>query len=239
MGTEARVRTTTAGAAAIVTALSMAGCMRLGGPAGPVVNEQHAVERGAATRARVEIDMSPGDLEVRSGAKSLFAGDFAFNVPELKPDIQYAVNGGTGTLKVTQGSANGNYENRWRLSLDDTTPLDVVVSLGAGDADLVLGSVSLNSLTVRLGAGDLKIDLRGKPAKSYNVSVQAGAGDTTIELPSSVGISATTSGLIGDSSVSGLEKRGDRWINTRAEGSPVTIDVQVQHAVGDLRIRAD
>ncbi|HET9269746.1 MAG TPA: toast rack family protein [Vicinamibacterales bacterium] len=233
----------TAGAAAVATAIWTAAwtaaCVMGGSPAGPVVNEHHSVERGAATQARVEIDMSPGDLEVRSGAKPLFSGDFAFNVPELKPDIQYAVNGGTGALKVTQGSASGNYENRWRLSLDDTTPLDVVVSLGAGDADLVLGSVNLNSLTVRLGAGDLKIDLRGKPTKSYNVSVQAGAGDTTIELPSSVGISATTSGLIGDSSVSGLEKRGDRWINTRAEGSPVTIDVQVQHAVGDLRIRAD
>ena len=233
------MRSMATGAAAVATAIWTAACVMGGSPAGPVVNEQHAVERGAATQARVEIDMSPGDLEVRSGAKPLFSGDFAFNVPELKPDIQYAVNGGTGTLKVTQGSANGNYENRWRLSLDDTTPLDVVVSLGAGDADLVLGSVNLNSLTVRLGAGDLKIDLRGKPAKSYNVSVQAGAGDTTIELPSSVGISATTSGLIGDSSVSGLEKRGDRWVNTRAEGSPVTIDVQVQHAVGDLRIRAD
>ena len=89
------------------------------------------------------------------------------------------------------------------------------------------------------GAGDLRVDLRGKPAKSYSVNVQAGAGDTTIELPSDVGISARTSGLIGDSSVSGLEKRGDRWVNPRAEGSPVTIDVQVQHAIGDLRIRAD
>ena len=117
--------------------------------------------------------------------------------------------------------------------------MDLVVSLGAGDADLVLGGANLHSLTVRLGAGDLRVDLRGKPAKSYSVNVQAGAGDTTIELPSDVGISARTAGLIGDSSVSGLEKRDDRWINTRAEGSPVTIDVQVQHAVGDPRIRAD
>jgi len=232
------VRSMTAGAAAVVTAIWTAACVMGGSPAGPVVNEQHAVERGAATQARVEIDMSPGELEVRSGAKPLFSGDFAFNVPELKPDIQYSVNGTTGALKVTQGSANGNYENKWRLSLGDT-PVDLVVSMSAGDADLELGGANLRSLTVRLGAGDLRVDLRGKPAKSYSVSVQAGAGDTTIELPSDVGISARTSGLIGDSSISGLEKRDDRWVNTRAEGSPVTIDVQVQHAVGDLKIRAD
>lgn len=232
------MRSMTAGAAAVVTAVWTAACVMGGSPAGPVVNEQHAVERGAATQARVEIDMSPGELEVRSGAKPLFSGDFAFNVPELKPDIQYSVNGTTGALKVTQGSANGNYENKWRLSLGDT-PVDLVVSMSAGDADLELGGANLRSLTVRLGAGDLRVDLRGKPAKSYSVSVQAGAGDTTIELPSDVGISARTSGLIGDSSISGLEKRDDRWVNTRAEGSPVTIDVQVQHAVGDLKIRAD
>lgn len=69
--------------------------------------------------------------------------------------------------------------------------------------------------------------------------MRLGAGDTTVRLPASVGISASTSGLIGDSNVSGLEKRDGRWVNDRAAGSPVTIDVQVQHAIGDLRIRAE
>ena len=50
--------------------------------------------------------------------------------------------------------------------------------------------------------------------------------------------SASTSGLIGDN-VSGLEKRDGRWINPRAEASPVTIDLQVQHAIGDLKIVAE
>jgi hypothetical protein len=203
------------------------------------VQEHHNVERGAATRARVEIDMTAGDLEVKSGAATLLSGDFDFNIPALKPTISYTASGDTGTLKVSQGSANGNYENRWRLSLDDTTPLDLNVSLGAGDADLVLGRLNLASLTIRLGAGDLKVDLRGTPAKSYSVKVQAGAGDTTIELPSTVAVSARTSGLIGDSNVSGLEERDGRWINPKAATSSVTIDVDVQHAIGDLRLRAD
>ena len=69
--------------------------------------------------------------------------------------------------------------------------------------------------------------------------MQAGAGDTTIRLPAGVGISARTSGLIGDANVSGLEQRDGRWVNPRAEGSPVTIDLNVQHAIGDLRIVAE
>ena len=231
------MRTATAAAAVTAAALTAIAC-GMAGPAGPTVTEHHAVERGAATSARVDIEMSAGELDVTSGAATLFEGDFAFNLPDLKPVVAYAVNNGSGTLKVSQNSTSGAYENSWRLSLDETTPVDLHVTMGAGDARLTIGRVNLQSLTVRLGAGDLGVDLRGTPAKSFSVNVQAGAGDTTIELPASVGISARTSGLIGDANISGLEKRDGRWINPRAEGSPVSIDVNVQHAVGDLRISA-
>lgn len=232
----ARVVSTFLACVAVASGTSACGAS---GPVGPVVHEHHIVERGAATSARVEIGMTAGELEVKSGAKMLFEGNFAFNVPVLKPEIAYAVDGTIGTLKVSQGSSSGNYENSWRLSLDETTPVDLHLTLGAGDAELVLGRVNLQSLAVRLGAGDLVLDLRGMPAKSYKVTVQAGAGDTTIRLPAGVGISASTSGLIGDSNVSGLEKRDGRWINPRAAASPVTIDLQVQHAIGDLRLVAE
>ena len=226
-------------AAGVIVASLWAIACRPSGPVGPVVHEHHTIGRGAATSARVEISMSAGELELKSGAATLFAGDFDFNVPVLKPAIDYAVNGATGTLKVSQGSTSGNYENTWRLSLDETTPVDLNMNLAAGDLELVLGRVNLRSLTVRLGAGDLNLDLRGTPSTGYSVNVQAGAGDTTIGLPASVGLSVRTSGLIGDSNVSGLEKRDGRWINPRADASSVTIDVQVQHAIGDLRVVAE
>jgi hypothetical protein len=221
-----------------LSTVSFTGCMAFPARTGPTVREHQAIDRGAATRARVQIEMSAGELEVKTGAAKLLEGDFEFNVPELKPTLAYGVNGDTGTLKISQGSASGNYENTWRLSLDDKTPLDLVVSLGAGDVELVIGNLNLESLSVSLGAGDLMLDLRGTPAKSYKVDVQAGAGDTRIELPATVGISAGTTALIGDSSITGLEKRNDRWINAKAEGSPVLIELDVRHAVGDLRISA-
>jgi hypothetical protein len=224
--------------AAVVSTLGVVAC-GMSAPPGPLVREHHTVERGAAARARIDIEMSFGELSVKPGAKTLFEGDFEFNVPALKPSIAYGVDGGTGTLKVSQGSASGNYENEWQLTLDETTPVDLHVNLGAGDAQLELGRLNLDGLAIRLGAGDLMLDLRGMPARSYRVSVEAGAGDTTIQLPASVGISATTSGLIGDANVSGLEKRDGRWINPRAEGSPVTIDVEVRRAIGDIRIAAE
>ena len=222
--------------AVVVAALGMIAC-GTSAPAGPVVREHHTVERGAAAQARVEIDMSAGDLAMKSGATMLFEGDF--NVPSLKPAIAYAVDGSTGALKVSQGSASVNHENSWRLSLDETTPVDLDVRLSAGGAKLMLGRLNLQGLAVRLGAGDLDLDLRGAPSRSYKVTVRAGAGDATIHLPASVGISVQTSGLIGDANVSGLEKRDGRWVNARAEASPDTIALTVQHAIGDLRLLAE
>lgn len=209
------------------------------GPAGPMQREHHTIERGAATRARVEVDMSAGDLTVQSGAAQLFEGDFEFNVPALKPAIAYTVEDTTGVLTVSQGSASGNYENTWHLNLEETTPVELHLGLGAGDVQLVLGRLNLQSVAVTLGAGDLVLDLRGMPAGSYPVSVNAGAGDTTIHLPASARLSVRTLGVVGDTSVTGLEQRDGRWVNARPVTSPVNIDVRVQHAIGDLRLIAE
>jgi predicted membrane protein len=224
--------------AALVLLVTTQACTT-GQPAGPLVREQHTIERGEATRARVDVTMSAGELTVNSGATQLFEGEFAFNIPALKPAVAYTVDGTTGMLKVSQASVSGNYENTWNLSMDETTPVELHINLGAGDAQLALGRLNLQSVAVTLGAGDLILDLRGMPAGSYPVSVNAGAGDTTIQLPASVAVSVRTSGLIGDATVTGLEKRDDRWINPRAAASKVTIDMRVQHAIGDLRLIAE
>src|SRR5262245_31045456 len=106
--TEESVKSITTCSVLIVTAVWTLAC-GTSVATGPVVHEHHDIERGAATNARVEIDMSAGDLDVKSGAMTLVAGDFDFNAPDLKPAIAYTVDGSTGVLKVSQGSLSGNY----------------------------------------------------------------------------------------------------------------------------------
>jgi len=64
-----RLRTDT-----IVLVAMLATACSTAGPAGPIEREQHTIERGEATRARVEVDMSAGDLTVTSGARQLLEG---------------------------------------------------------------------------------------------------------------------------------------------------------------------
>jgi hypothetical protein len=90
-----------------------------------------------------------------------------------------------------------------------------------------------------MGAGELKMDLRGNPRKSYDVRVHGGVGSATIYLPKSVGISATAQGGIGSIDVDGLEERNGRWVNASQLNSPVTIRVEVKGGVGEIKLIAE
>jgi hypothetical protein len=43
----------------------------------------------------------------------------------------------------------------------------------------------------------------------------------------------------GDVSVTGLEERDGRWVNPQATTSSITVDFEVQRAIGDLKIIAE
>ena len=66
-------------------------------------------------------------------------------------------------------SARSNVTYKWNIRLNDKLPLDVITDLGAGEARLELGSVSLRSLEVHMGMGELRLDLRGTPARDYSM----------------------------------------------------------------------
>jgi hypothetical protein len=117
--------------------------------------------------------------------------------------------------------------------------MDLVVQMGAGEAHLNLGGLNLRSVAFKLGAGEVDVDLRGNPKRSYDVQIQGGVGQATVHLPSTVGISATAAGGIGEINVRGLEKRNDRWINPGHENAPVTIRLDVKGGVGQIDLVAE
>jgi hypothetical protein len=222
-------------------ALWLIGC---GGaqPAGPVEHDRQVVELEAAEAARVDLTMGAGELTVTGGAAALVEAEFDYNVPAWKPVVTATSAGGRRDVRVSQDadfSTFGNTTNRWRIALDDAVPMDLVARVGAGEGQLTLGSLNLRNVELRLGAGQLTVDLRGTPTTSYTVSVTGGVGQATVYVPTSVAISARASGGLGEISVTGLEKRGDRWVNPRAESSPVSIDLDVTGGVGEIRIVAE
>ena len=72
-------------------------------------------------------------------------------------------------VKVEQpssGSSLGDVINKWTMQVNDHVPWDIVTHLGAGEADLELGSAMLRRIEVHMGVGQLTLDLRGTPKRS-------------------------------------------------------------------------
>jgi hypothetical protein len=226
----------------VSAALALSGCRGGITVPGPEQHESRSIEVGKAERVRVELKMPAGELEVRGGAQDLLNADFSYNVASWKPEIRYRLTGSTGDLVLEQpgaGAAVGDAKNHWDLRLNDGVPMDLRVDFGAGEARLNLGSLDLQSVDLDMGAGKLMMDLRGTPKKDYSVRVRGGVGEATVYLPKEIGISAAASGGIGEISVTGLQKSGDRYVNDAFERSGVRIRVDVQGGVGSIKLIAE
>jgi hypothetical protein len=226
----------------ISAGLTVAACGFNVAPAGPELHESHSIDLDKSEKVRVAVKMPVGELDLRGDAQKLMDADFTYNVAEWKPDIHYSSAGAGGDLILAQKgptSGTGNTKNHWDLRFNNSVPLDLKVEFGAGEARLNLGSLSLRSVNVEVGAGTLRLDLRGTPKNEYSVRVRGGVGDAAVYLPKDIGISASASGGLGEISVTGLRKTGDRYVNDAYEKATVRIRLDIQGGVGSIKLIAE
>ena len=217
---------------------TLAGCGH-GVRSGEPQHEVKVLELDRSELTRVELKMGGGELRVSGGSTKLMEAGFDYTLPGRKPQVDYHSTGVRSDIEISESTGtftNGNVA--WTLQLNDSVLMDFVAKIGAGEARLNLGSLNLRSVEVNLGAGEVEVDLRGNPKRSYDVQIHGGVGQATVYVPSSVGISATASGGIGEINVRGLDKRDGRWINPLHENAPVTIRLDVKGGVGQIDLIA-
>jgi hypothetical protein len=208
---------------------------------GPSRTVTRTVALDSAESVAVHLKMGAGELHVDGRSSRLLDASFRLNLPS-DPTVDYRRDGTRGTLTVQQqGSAArfGNTDNTWDLRLSNGVPVALNVDISAGESRLTIGSLDLQSVNINEGAGELHLDLRGTPKRSYDVKVNASVGESHIQLPKSVGIVATASAGVGNISVSGLQKQGDTWINPGHEQDPVVIHLDVRGGVGEVHVDAE
>jgi hypothetical protein len=221
-----------------VGSLVLAGCSD-GVRLGPPEHETKVLELDKSELTRVELKMSAGELRVEGGSPKLLEADFSYNSPGARPEVEYHSTGVRSDIEIHPSGTVQHGDSQWNLHLNDSTAMDLVVKMGAGEAHLNLGSLNLRSVAFDLGAGEVDADLRGTPKRSYDVKINGGVGQATVHLPKSVGISATASGGIGEINVHGLEQRNGRWINPGHENAPVTIRLDVKGGIGQIDVVAE
>jgi hypothetical protein len=222
--------------------LSLSGCGPEWGPAGPERIETQNVDLDNSEEVRAELKMGAGELRIHGGASKLMEARFVYNRLRLRPEVSYRGGGFRGHLVVEEphGVHGGSNRYEWDLAFNDTKPLDLEVTCGAGESRLDLGDLSLRRVNVEMGVGQLRMDLRGTPKNDYAVSIHGGVGEATIYLPGNgVGIEAEAEGGIGGIHTSGLEKRDGRYVNDAFGHAKTTVRLNVEGGIGEIRLIAE
>src|SRR5205807_1652714 len=89
------------------------------------------------------------------------------------------------------------------------------------------------------GAGKVTVDLRGDWKKDLEATIEGGVGQATIRLPESVGVRVQATSGIGTIRASGLERRGDYYVNSAYGKSPVTLNLNINKGIGMIDLIAD
>jgi len=229
----------------IACCAALAGCVTVDDErAGPVKEDSVHIDRGKAEQVRVEVRMSVGELRISDGAAGgkLVDANFRYNLPFLKPTVDYNDSSFRGTLIVEQrgekkARLGSDMENRWDLRLDPDVPLDLEVKLGVGENRLNLGKLNLRGVRVHMGVGECRMDLRGEPQRDYEVEIHGGVGGATIYLPRDAGVIATAKGGIGNINIEGdLREDGGRYSNRAYGKAKVNVRIDVRGGVGAIKL---
>lgn len=202
------------------------------------------VEKDKVKALEVDIDLGVGEMNVSSGAKEWVEGNAEYNVKKLAPQVDYDVHGDTGEVEIKhKGSTRlglSNIKNTWAIQLNDSIPMDLTVETGASLANLDLQGLQLEKLDIEAGVGDLTVNLGGDWKKSFTTTIETGVGQTTVILPSKVGVKLTTEKGIGSSKVEGLMSKGNGvYVNEAYDKADVVLEVNSELGIGEITFKLD
>lgn len=198
------------------------------------------VEKDKAKALEVDIDLGVGEMNVTGGAKEWVEGTANYNIKKLAPQVNYNLRGDTGDIEIKhKGSTKlslANIKNTWAIQLNDDIPMDLTVETGASLANLDLQGLQLEKLDIDAGVGDLTVNLGGDWQKSFTANIETGVGQTTVIVPSKVGVKLTTEKGIGSSTIEGLISKGKGvFVNEAYEKADVVLEINSELGVGDRK----
>jgi hypothetical protein len=226
-------------AAGVVFLLANLACSVSDTNAGPTQTANWDVDRSTAETVRADVQMTAGKLHVQGGGTKLLTGSFRYSDSVGRPVTRSESTGSQQRIAIESPNSQtslGRSENEWNLQFGSDTPIDMNVSLKAGEADLDLSHVPLQKLEVRMAAGQLQLNLAGTYPKDLPVQVSGGAGETKIRLPRQMGVVVDATVGIGGINANGFSKRDGKYYNDAyAEGKPA-IRVHAQGGVGEITL---
>ncbi|MCJ7716902.1 MAG: hypothetical protein MUO54_10355, partial [Anaerolineales bacterium] len=155
--------------------------------------------------------------------------------------ITYRVrDNGTGDLRIEQEDGpkfrvQSNYKNDWELIFNDSVPLELEVTLGAGESILELADLNLESFELKMGAGSSYVDLSGELEHDLSVNMQGGVGELTVVLPPETNLDIEVTGGLGEINTQGLYQEGNQFVSKYSGSGPV-LSITIEAGIGQLNL---
>ncbi len=110
----------------------------------------------------VKIKFGAGKLDLNSGKKDVFEGNFQYERSFLKPNIHYDVIGKSGVLNLSQSIKTDidlwpSYKNKWSLKLPSNIPLQLYINTATCSGDINLTNLKIENFYLNSGASQTNI----------------------------------------------------------------------------------
>jgi N-terminal domain of toast_rack, DUF2154/Domain of unknown function (DUF5668) len=205
-----------------------------------VLQESQTIDLQAAKTVTANIDLPSGTIDLAGGATKLLDANFKYRERDGRPQANYTVSNGQGTLDITQDNPSHTHlagsGNDWRLRFADGVPLDLTVNIGAGKGEVNLQGLDISHADLKIGAGHLDLDLTGLRKSDLHVDIHGGVGSAVIRLPKATGARVHASDGLGSVSARGFHEEGDDYTNDALGKSPATIYVTISGGVGHITL---
>jgi predicted membrane protein len=121
----------------------------------------------------------------------------------------------------------------WDLALTDKVPLNLELTMGAGDMNADLAGIILTDLNLSQGVGQLTVLLTDKG--DYRAEINQAIGSIEVGIPKGTGVRIEVSKAISSLSMpSGLEKRGGYYYSSNYDQADQQIELDISQAIGSI-----
>ncbi|MEE9617629.1 MAG: toast rack family protein [Anaerolineae bacterium] len=164
--------------------------------------------------------------------------------PEIPLKMNLQVGAGVGEFDFTglQLSAldmklgAGDFEVRF-YEPNEAEMSHLTLDAGASKLEVIgIGHAGPERMKVQGGVGDITLDFTGDWPNSADVQVTAGIGAITLRLPDDVGVRVETEGGLTSVDVTGLQRKGDAYVNDAFGEAEKELHIQVTTGIGNLRL---
>lgn len=197
------------------------------------------IEKDDAKSLDVDIEFGAGSLLIEGGAKHWVNGDINTNIKKWYPTVMYKNKRNVGYVEIQQKtkglSALGKKKNDWQVQLTNEVPVNLDVEMGVSDAELDLAGIHLSHLSVEAGVGDTTVNLADDWKDSFDAEFDLGVGDAEIRLPQKTGVKLTVSKGVGSVNAKGFISEGKGvYVNEAYGETDIDIHLKVDVGVGEV-----